>query len=128
MGLPKGFMRVLDDEWCFNYYYKPAPEGMGTGGSYKKLHEQAIKRFPVNPKTGQPITEGAVTFSVYRHLARNYQNPEVKNAVLKYWLDYGISGTDEDYLHYVSSRAKNAFAPSQYRTFIREHPELPVIG
>lgn len=125
MGLPKSKISLLDDEALFNRYFV---EG-GPGYSYNKLQRWTTSEIGLNPITRKPFSVSAMQQSANRHLVRNYQVPEVKNAFFKFWIDCGLDPlTEDEYLHQISSKARWIFKPTQYKNFCKKHPELPYLN
>lgn len=124
MGLPRDKRKLLDEEELFNKYYV---EG-GPGYSFNKLHEWVKRTHGLNPETHKPFSMGGLIQAVNRHLYKNYADPQVKNAFLKYYIDYGLDPlTDDEYLHEVSKRAKGIMKETQYRNFIKNNSDLEYI-
>lgn len=123
MGVPKGKTLILDDEYLFNKYFIE----MGPGGSVNKLWLELKNKGIRNPATGKPITKSGIWQSITRYKVRNWNVPEVKNAVLKYYIDSGWVLTEEEYRDVISQHAHTVFIESQYETFLRDNPEIPDI-
>jgi len=114
MGKPRKLMNVLNDEELFWQYYKE----YGPGGSIPKLNSQLRDK-------GIYVTTSAVWQSINRYLARNYDNPKVKQAVKDYYIAFGYNLTDDEYHHMISKHARTCFAKKQYKNWVLENPTLP---
>ena len=94
-----------------------------------KVRETDIRNF-IGAMSGDThkgifVTTSAVWQSINRHLARNYQEPKIKQAVLDYYIAYGKHLTDEEFYWIVSKHARTCFARKQYDNWIAENPLLP---
>lgn len=124
MGAPKAKHRILNDKELFYRYYV---EG-GPGYSFNKLEKWVNSTYGNNRYTGRPITGGAVWQAPQRYLVRNFDDPEVKQIYMKFYIDCGLDPlTEDEYLEIISQRAKTIFADTQYKHFCEEHPELPYL-
>ena len=122
MGIPVSGMRIVNDEELFDLYYRK----MGPAGSGLKVQKYLTSKGVFNKSLNKPISTAGIWGSINRYLVRNYQNPEIKNTVNKYYIDCGVDPmTDEEWLVTVSKKAKTCFSLLQYRNFVRKHPDLP---
>lgn len=120
MGLPRSKINLLPEEELFKRYYVLG----GPGYSYNKLQRWYTNEYGLNPDTKKEFTVSAFIQAVNRYLVRNYKNPDVKNAFIRYYLDMSFVVSDEEYLYEISKRAKTIFKASQYKSFLRENPNL----